>query len=239
MRRIEIDTKYLEPLNECDSSEVAVLDVQNPEIKVDDIMRRIQEKVSLRREVPPAAPDGTPLPALESGVPVESTLVVRQHLMQARQFADIGVAVPAMTRTHGIKRKIAGFVAKVFLRIAQLITRDQRLFNLEVLAALQAFIDRMTEQNAQVLQITGRLSREAKAARDEMVGRTKAITQELIGRASQDHAARTNAVAKDLSSVAKDLSSFLICRENGPPSGMPKPKGSFLAFVQLMNNGIL
>src|ERR1700737_2519203 len=109
-----------------------MLDVQNPDIKVDEIMQRIQEKVRLRREhaVPRQAGTGAPVPA--------DSLIFNQLLAQARDTAQVGVNVPPMSRTHGLKRRLAAAVAKAFLRLAQLITRDQRAFNQAVVAALQA-----------------------------------------------------------------------------------------------------
>src|SRR6266849_5352377 len=143
-----------------------MLDVQNPEIKVDDIMQRIQEKVRLRREVaatnskPPAGP---PL----ASAPADSSLAINQMLVEAQELAQVGNTLPPMSRTRGLKRVFAIAVAKVFLRLAQLITRDQRAFNQAVVAGLRAFFDR--------------LGREVSAAREELVAKTGSIAQEMAG----------------------------------------------------------
>src|SRR5262252_7793633 len=92
-----------------------MLDVRNPEINVDEIMRRIQEKVLLRRESGAvAAPEGRG---------AEASRVINQLLAQADEFAAVGTNLPPMSRTHGLKRTLAILVAKGFLRLAQLITR--------------------------------------------------------------------------------------------------------------------
>src|ERR1700716_4681873 len=92
-------------------SERAMLDVNNPEIKVEELMQRIREKVRARR---PAA-SGVPAPTVLSGFDVLDGVLER-----AEQVAPVGVAVPGMTRQHGLKRALAGGVAKAFLRVAQL-----------------------------------------------------------------------------------------------------------------------
>src|SRR5712692_621913 len=103
-----------------------MLDVKNPQIRVEDIMQRIQEKVRTRRGTPPP-PAGWPAPV---GLDLEGWQPVEETLARAQDLAQVGASVPAMTRMHGIRRALAGGVARVFLRVAQLITRDQRAFNL-------------------------------------------------------------------------------------------------------------
>src|SRR5215813_9622654 len=109
-----------------------MLDLQNPEIKVDEIMTRIQEKVRLARlrPFPEVGTGGSALP--------DSSLLFGQLLAELRETAQVGTRLPPMSRMHGLKRKLAEPVAKAFLRIAQLITREQRAFNQGALGALQA-----------------------------------------------------------------------------------------------------
>ena len=89
-----------------------MLDVQNPDIKVDEIMQRIQEKVRLRREqpVPRQVGMGTPVSA--------DSLIFNQLLGQARDTAQVGVSVPPMSRTHGLKRKLAELNEKLSHAVA-------------------------------------------------------------------------------------------------------------------------
>jgi SAM-dependent methyltransferase len=145
-----------------------MLDVQNPEISVDEIMQRIQDKVRLRREqlLPAQARNAAPMPLL---IP-DSWLRVDKALSQARESAHIGVALPPMSRTHGLKRAIAVVFARLFLRVAQLITRDQRAFNHAVLSALQAFFERIVSVDERSARTAEQLSREA--------GRVTGLAQE-------------------------------------------------------------
>src|SRR6267378_145682 len=124
-----------------------MLDVQNPDIKVDEIMQRIQEKVRLRR-----AETAPPQVGTGAAVPADSSLMLNQLLAQARDLAQVGVNLPPMSRTHGLKRSIATVVARLVLRVAQLITRDQRAFNQAVVATLQAFTERLASDSAQSAQ---------------------------------------------------------------------------------------
>ena len=129
-----------------------MLDVQNPDIKVDELMQRIQEKIRLRRDqhVP------TQVGAGAQGA-TDLSLMFNQLLAQVRDTAEVGVSLPPMSRTHGLKRSVATLVAKVFLRLAQLITREQRAFNQAVAVALQALVERLAHDSAQAAQATARL----------------------------------------------------------------------------------
>jgi O-antigen chain-terminating methyltransferase len=150
------------------AAEQIMLDVQNPEIRVDEIMQRIQDKVRLRREqaLPAQARNTAPMPLLTP----DSWLGVDKALSRARESAQIGVALPPMSRTHGLKRAIAVVFARLFLRVAQLITRDQRVFNHAVVSALQAFFERIVSVDAQSARTAEQLSCEA--------GRVTGLAQE-------------------------------------------------------------
>jgi O-antigen chain-terminating methyltransferase len=145
-----------------------MLDVQNPEIKVDEIMQRIQEKVRLRREQPATLQGAAAGPPLPGG----SSLGFNQLLAQVRDTAQVGISVPPMSRTHGLKRLVAEPIAKAFLRVAQLITRDQRTFNQAVVAALQALMERLGHDlTAHTAQTAARL--------DEMAAKHSELSQKL------------------------------------------------------------
>lgn len=151
-----------------------MLDIQNPEIKVDEIMQRIQEKVRLRREHPAAQPARSP-------VPPDSSPAFTQMLAQARDTAQVGANLPPMSRTSGLKRTLATSVGKAFLRIAQLITRDQRAFNQIVIEALQALDERMGRDRAQAAQGIEQLNaRDSALAQrlDELEATLRAVADE-------------------------------------------------------------
>jgi 2-polyprenyl-3-methyl-5-hydroxy-6-metoxy-1,4-benzoquinol methylase len=64
-------------------------------------------------------------------------LDIKPYINEARNNSSIGVKLPPMYRMRGIKRIIASIVGKAFLRVAQIITRDQRLVNQNVITALE------------------------------------------------------------------------------------------------------
>jgi SAM-dependent methyltransferase len=150
-----------------------MLDVQNPEIKVDDIMQRIQEKVRLQREHAASAPPGTSSP-----VGPGSSLMFSQLLEPLRATAQVGAALPPMSRTHGVKRKAATLAGKAFLRMAQLITRDQRAFNQAVVEALQALVDQVVPESkrtaSRVDELAGKQAAGAQRL-DDLDGRLRAL----------------------------------------------------------------
>ena len=130
-----------------------MLDVKNPEIRVDEIMQRIQEKVRLRREARRATPtSAAPAPFDPSSQRSEEVLA------RAQELANVGAALPPMTRIHGLKRLVAQAVAKAFLRMAQLITRDQRAFNLTVVDALRTASEQSHRTATQVDSIRADLA---------------------------------------------------------------------------------
>jgi O-antigen chain-terminating methyltransferase len=147
-----------------------MLDVQNPDIKVDEIMRRIQEKVRLRRETTAPA-SGGPMPAI-------SSVGINQLLAQARDTAQVGISLPPMSRTHGLKRRIAAPIAKAFLRMAQLITRDQRAFNQTVVAALEAFNEQQATSSAHLAARVEQVAAVAAQRLEQLDARMRAAEEE-------------------------------------------------------------
>jgi O-antigen chain-terminating methyltransferase len=145
-----------------------MLDVKNPEIRVDEIMQRIQEKVRARHEARTASLSPPP-PALE----LAGWQSADEVLSRAREVAQVGASVPAMSRTHGLKRVVAGSVARAFLRIAQLITRDQRAFNVATLEVLRTVYDRLLGTAAQ----TSALQAEVAALRSELASARADLSQ--------------------------------------------------------------
>jgi 2-polyprenyl-3-methyl-5-hydroxy-6-metoxy-1,4-benzoquinol methylase len=137
-----------------------VLDSNNPEIRVDEIMQRIQEKVRATRGASPPRQSTTIGGSLE----IPRWQALDDSLARAQDVAHVGAGLPAMSRVHGLKRTVATGVARAFLRIAQLITRDQRTFNLTVLDALRLLYDRARDDAAQVAA----LRRDLDAARAEI-----------------------------------------------------------------------
>ena len=130
-----------------------MLDVKNPEIRVDEIMERIREKVRTRSQA--RAPAATlPPVALDLGgwEPVDGMLA------RAQEVAQVGASVPPMTRMRGLKRVVAGGVARAFLRLAQVITRDQRSFNLATMDVLRTMDERARREAGHVAALRAELA---------------------------------------------------------------------------------
>jgi SAM-dependent methyltransferase len=158
-----------------------MLDVNNPEIDVDALMQRIQEKVQDRRAALPPE-DGA---AVFAGAASPASSAMEQLLSRAREVAAIGADLPAMGRTHGVARLVARPVAKAFLRIAQLITRDQRTFNLAALDALRVLQDGANQARAQAAS-------EMAALREELTRKLTDLETALSQlRSGHDELART------------------------------------------------
>lgn len=176
-----------------------MLDVKNPEIRVDEIMQRIQEKVRNRREVtvstPPAAPPAAPVAA-----PLPSSTAILEHITRAREFADAGATVPPMSTIHGLKRSAAQVMAKAFVRMAQLVTRDQRSYNNAIINALQAVVERGAQQDALTQHGQAVLARLSDGLAAEMRAR------EEVAAAVQRDRAEIATVAKQRGEEAQRLS---------------------------------
>jgi O-antigen chain-terminating methyltransferase len=146
-----------------------VLDANNPEIRVDEIMRRIQEKVLAARSAsPPRA-----AAMLPGTLDIPRWQALDDVLSRAQDVAHVGAELPAMSRIHGLKRVLARGIAKTFLRAAQLITRDQRAFNLSALDAMRLLYERVRDDAAQLTSlrrdldaVRADLSREMQSARE-------------------------------------------------------------------------
>ena len=131
-----------------------MLDVRNPHLRVEEVMRRIQEEVRARRDPRPAS-DCAPVPA---PLEVEGWHPLDEMFARAEQHAHLGVEVPPMSRLTGLQRTFAVGVAKAFLRIAQLITRDQREFNLATLQILRSLYERSRDFEGQLAAVRAKLS---------------------------------------------------------------------------------
>lgn len=86
----------------------------------------------------------TPAPAARERAPdraagmVSSQLLGRldEALSRAERVWQVGSELPAMTKVHGLLRKLALPVAKAILRASELVARDQRSYNRATLDAL-------------------------------------------------------------------------------------------------------
>jgi O-antigen chain-terminating methyltransferase len=131
-----------------------MLDVKNPQIRVDELIERIQEEVRARRKA------RTPTAGSTAPISIEHAdwRPLDEAFARAQRHAAVGVAVPAMKRLAGLKRAVAAQVAKGFLRVAQLITRDQREFNLAALQILRALTEAPRDFTLQIAALRAELT---------------------------------------------------------------------------------
>ena len=166
-----------------------MLDVRNPQIRVDELIERIQDEVRARRKARTPADDSAAPISIENA----DWRPLDEAFARAQRHAAVGVAVPAMRRLAGLKRAVAARVAKGFLRVAQLVTRDQREFNLATLHILRALSERPRE-----------FSLELAALRAELTAARAAITQlqarvdRLDGDEARERATKTATGLADL-----------------------------------------
>lgn len=150
----------------------------NSEVIIDELMQGIREEVR-RRRAQDAKHASEANPAGQAPTPANGN-VVDEVLAAAQEVHGVGLSLPPMTRQRGIKRKLAIVIARLFLRVAQIITRDQRVFNNASLAALRALHGGLKGQAARVAELGARtegLEQALRAAREERIERI--ITETL------------------------------------------------------------
>src|SRR5450631_2794225 len=103
-----------------------MVDGETPTVDFDEIMGRVRAEVQRRRGLISEPPGADVLGLDLSPSDLEQ---VNSRLHAAEQVADIGARLPPMHRQHGLKRRLAALVAKAFLRLGELVNRDQRLVN--------------------------------------------------------------------------------------------------------------
>ena len=124
-------------------------DGETPTFDFDEIMRRIRAEVRRRRApTEPVAPALAADVALDVSVPDLEQFDAR--LQAAEQVADVGLRLPPMHRQRGLRRWLAAKVAKAFLRLSELVSRDQRVFNRSVVYSLRALGVALQDQSRRV-----------------------------------------------------------------------------------------
>ncbi len=151
---------------------------------IDSIIGRIQEEIGRRkqRENGHSAP-GSAARAGPSLLPLPDLIAAEQALAKAQQTCRIGEQLPTMHRLTGLRRRLATSAGKLFLRWSQLFTRDQREFNLAVMAAVQAVISAIRAQSSQwddqLATGAAQTAAAAGAKTDLLADRVAALAQEL------------------------------------------------------------
>jgi SAM-dependent methyltransferase len=142
----------------------------DPGISADELIRRARDEARRRR-----LEDGTG--HLEAdGAPDDRSVsmwaTTSRAITRAERLAEIGAQLPAMKTMQGLRRWLAMPVARLILRAARLVTRDQTSFNVETIGALRTLRDAVT---AQVRALEERLA----AARHEQQSVLAALATEI------------------------------------------------------------
>jgi O-antigen chain-terminating methyltransferase len=126
---------------------------------------------------------------------------VDEVLARAQEVAQVGASVPAMTRMRGLKRMVAGAVARAFLRTAELITRDQRAFNLATLDIFRTLYERLRAESSVLRGDIAALRAELASARAEL--------QSRIGDLQTDSALKVGQLRTSMSLQERRLDALL------------------------------
>jgi len=124
-----------------------MVDGETPTVDFDEIMGRVRAEVQRRRGLI-SEPPGADVLGLDLSPPDLEQVNSRLHA--AEQVADIGARLPPMHRQHGLKRRLAALVAKAFLRLGELVNRDQRLVNRSLIYALRSFGSALEDQSRKI-----------------------------------------------------------------------------------------
>jgi SAM-dependent methyltransferase len=164
----------------------------------DEIMRRIRAEVRRRRAPTsmPAVPPGVDEAA--SGLALPDLEQVDARLNTAEQVADVGARLPPMHRQRGFRRQLAALVAKAFLRLSDIVNRDQRLFNRSVIYALRSFGSAFQDQSRKVSAHFGKVIPQLEALAQQQArleGLVEQVLKEAEGLRSVDEGLRSQATA--------------------------------------------
>jgi hypothetical protein len=113
----------------------------------------------------PIASGVSPQPVASAARPCAASELVRASLLRAREYADIGCAVPELSRYRGVKRHIGRVVARIVLFCSRFLTNRQREFNKAVLSSLRC--------------LNNRVDKLAGASAEGLVHRLAALEQEI------------------------------------------------------------
>jgi O-antigen chain-terminating methyltransferase len=117
---------------------------EQPEPDVAELMRRVREDVE-RRRLESRMHDGH-APAPDDDGTAASWQAMREAIDAGGNAATVGMRLPPMTQMHGLRRRVAVPMARLILRIAQLVTRDQTAFNHLVLGLVRMLADTVHER---------------------------------------------------------------------------------------------
>jgi 2-polyprenyl-3-methyl-5-hydroxy-6-metoxy-1,4-benzoquinol methylase len=118
----------------------------DPDVTVDELLRRVRQEVERRRLG--VRMRGAAAPTVVDEQTSASWRALGEAIAAAEPSATVGMRLPPMTEMRGWRRRIAVPVARVILRAAQLVTRDQIGFNRLLLDLLRMLTSTSQDQMA-------------------------------------------------------------------------------------------
>jgi len=185
------------------------------DLGVDALMRQVRQEVE-RRRLESRMRDGHAPSAADDQL-AASWQALNEAIVAAESSTLVGMRLPPMTQMRGWRRRIAEPAARLILRIAQLVTRDQSAFNQLILGLVRwlsnAVNDRLTATSGRLDTLTDGLARAIAQSRPvpELVdagARTSAEVRALHERIAgmEDAAARLEAsTAEAIRQIGADL----------------------------------
>jgi 2-polyprenyl-3-methyl-5-hydroxy-6-metoxy-1,4-benzoquinol methylase len=144
-----------------------MLELGESEVSVDELMRRVRQEVERRRLE--GRIRGPFSPVLADDEIAASWQAINEAITAAEPSTVVGTQLPPMTQMRGWKRRLAVPAARVILRAAQLVTRDQSAFNkliLELVRLLSNSIhDRLSSVDRKVSALTDALTQASSQTR--------------------------------------------------------------------------
>jgi 2-polyprenyl-3-methyl-5-hydroxy-6-metoxy-1,4-benzoquinol methylase len=122
--------------------------VNDSQLSVDELMRRVRQEVE-RRQLETRMHDTASPPRVDGDVAV-SWQAMNEAITAAEPAAAVGMRLPPMTQMRGWRRRLAIPVARLILRLAQLVTREQAQFNQLVLDLLRMLTSSVHDRLASV-----------------------------------------------------------------------------------------
>ena len=142
----------------------------------DEELERVLSR--LRAAAAPAYPAAVPAP--ESDTQRHALDTAEQALDTAACGTQIGLQSAPMYRQRGLKRLLARWVERIYLRVAELTNRDVRRFNGAALETMTALLDFCREQKARSDALSAELLRQ-KQVNAELAGRLAALEEKERG----------------------------------------------------------
>ena len=143
-------------------------DGHTPDIDVAALVATIRQEVARRRGHGRNGA-GMPDPAARTRDVVGTSSAIESGLEAGDQLARVGTTVPDWPERSGLKRRLSRLAARVVMRLAVFITKEQREFNLVAVRLLREIVGGLRELDGGLRQTQASLAFLEDAYREDMV----------------------------------------------------------------------